>query len=111
MAVVSRKIGRELLAKVAGGNFEALKYLENLGQDVIDTLPEEIAALQGQAESAQSTADNARSLALLAQALAVEALEMQGELDGVRALLSAQHARISTLAKRLDGIESGYIAL
>lgn len=111
MPIVSRRISRDLLAKVAGGNFEALKYLENLGQDVITTLPEEIAALQGQAEEAQSTADNAKSLAVIAQALAIEALEMRGEMDGLRALVSDQHAQLWTLRKRLDGIESGYIAL
>lgn len=111
MAVVTRRIGRDILAKVAGGNFDAIKYLENLGTDVIDTLPEEIAALQVRAEEAQSAADGARALAIIAQALAGEALEQQGEIDGLRALVADQHARLWALTKRLDGIESGYIAL
>lgn len=111
MPIVSRRISRDLLAKVAAGNFEALKYLENIGQDVITTLPEEIAALQGQAEAAQTAADNAQALAIVAQALAAEALQQQGEIDGLTANVSALRAIVDRISRRIDGMESGYIAL
>jgi hypothetical protein len=46
MDVLTRRIPRNLLAVVASQNHEAIKYLENLGEDVAGTIPGEIAALQ-----------------------------------------------------------------
>lgn len=54
MDVLTRRIPRNLLAVVASQNHEAIKYLENLGEDVAGTIPGEIAALQAEIDALEA---------------------------------------------------------
>lgn len=69
-AVRTQPLDRDQLRKLTGGDFRAIKFLENLGVDVGETLPQATQSAATAAETAQGTADTAVSDAAAAQGTA-----------------------------------------
>lgn len=61
--VLTRRITRDQIAPIAGGNPRATRYLEDIGRDVTESLPDGIDAALRAAASANSSAQAARVVA------------------------------------------------
>lgn len=116
ISILSRSLVREKLSKIAGGDHESIKYLENLFRDIDGTLPGAIAALEELAEEAQTTADTAMARGALAMATALRAIDEANSAANAQsqeliAQLGQLRAIVRSLSVELESIKKGPVWL
>lgn len=95
VAVQTQPLDRDQLNKLAGGDFRSMKFLENLGADVSETLPDAAQASMAAAEAAQQDAADAQTAAGVAQVAADAA---QSSADDAQADASSALTQITTFS-------------
>lgn len=99
----TRKLTRQQLAKIAPSH-EALRFLEDLQSDVVDTLPAAITDTELAARYSLQPADGSKSASFAAQQTA-------GEVQALLMTLRTQRAALQAMQAQIDELRAQVVAL